>query len=100
MEKMKFKAKMSEEETRALEKAWYELQGDQSTIAFCMAQPGINWEAMTQYRQVMAEEFALCEKLKHSLASKYMPNEVKEKGLNKFNYSFDFEDCEIIFEEG
>jgi len=85
-----------EEESKELEKAFYELQADQSTIAFCMGQPTVNFDAIKQYRDIVAEEFAKVELLKRGLANKYKSDDIN---LTEFNYSFDFIENQIIFEK-
>ena len=87
---------VEESEIRELEKAFYELQGDQSTIAFCMGQPSVNFEAIKEYRELMQVENAKVELLKRALANKYKPENVD---LSKFNYRFDFTENQVIFEE-
>ena len=92
MGKKIFEISISEAESIELEKSWYNLQGDQATIAFCMAQPSVNWEAVEKYREIMIKENYNCESLKQQLAHKYKPEEVE---LNKYNFSFDF--IELIY---
>ena len=94
--KRKFVVDVPAEEMVELERLWYEYNASRDIIAFLMQQKGVIWETLQEYINVSEKRFTECEMKKVSLATNYKPAEVD---LTKFNYSFDFQDDKITFEE-
>jgi len=91
-----FTVHVPEEELKVVEKAWYEYSGSRDIIAFIMQQKGVDWDVLQEYINVAEARFAKCEVAKDEIATKYKPEEVD---LSKYNYSFDFREETIKFEE-
>lgn len=96
MAKKIFTVKISEEDSKAVEKAWYEYSGARDIIAFIMQQKGVDWNILQEYVNVAEYRFTVCEMEKNRVATSYKPEEVD---LSKYNYSFDFLEHSITFEE-
>ena len=87
---------MTEEDTRAMEKAWYEYNASVDIIARLMNNESVKFDILQEYINVAEVRFTQCEMFKSALAKKYKTEEVD---LSKFNYSFDFDENKITFEE-
>lgn len=96
MEKKVFVVNIGEENSRKMEKVWYEYNASRDIIAFLMQQEGVKFENLQEYINVAEVRFVECEKMKERLAAEFKPEEVD---LTKYNYGFDFEQFTITFTE-
>ena len=96
MEKKVFVVNIGEENSRKMEKIWYEYNASRDIIAFLMQQEGVKFENLQDYLQVAEVRFVESEKTKEELAKEFKPAEVD---LTKYNYGFDFENFTITFTE-
>lgn len=88
--------RMTEEDARAMEKAWYEYNASVDIIARLMNNESVKFDILQEYINIAELRFTQCEMMKTALAKKYKTEEVD---LSKFNYSFDFDENKITFEE-
>lgn len=96
MEKKFFKVNIGEENSRDMERAWYEYNASRDIIAFLMQQEGVKFDILQEYINVAEIRFVECEKMKERFAKQFKPDEVD---LTKYNYGFNFEDFTIEFTE-
>ena len=96
MAKKVFVVNIGEENSRKMEKVWYEYNASRDIIAFLMQQEGVKFENLQEYLQVAEIRFVESEKMKEALAKEFKPEEVD---LTKYNYGFDFENFTITFTE-
>ena len=96
MEKKVFTVNIGEENSRKMEKIWYEYNASRDIIAFLMQQDGVKFDNLQDYIQVAEIRFVEAEKMKETLAKEFKPEEVD---LTKYNYGFDFENFTITFTE-
>lgn len=96
MEKKVFVVNIGEENSRKMEKIWYEYNAARDIIGFLMQQDGVKFENLQDYLQVAEVRFTESEKTKEALAREFKPEEVD---LTKYNYGFDFDNFTITFTE-
>lgn len=84
------------EDSQAVEKAFYEYNASLNILSYLFKQNNINEEYLEQYIQKSEKYFIILEETKNIVSNKYMPNEDINK---KYNYSFDFENHNIIYTE-
>ena len=96
MEKKVFTVNIGEENSRKMEKIWYEYNASLNIIKFLTESGTIPFENLQDYLQVAEVRFVESEKMKEELAKQFKPAEVD---LTKYNYSFDFENFSIVFTE-
>ncbi len=96
MAKKTFVVNIGEENSRKMEKAWYEYNASRDIIAFLMQQSGVNFETLQEYINVAETRFVECEKMKEGFAKEFKPEEVD---LTKYNYGFNFDEFTIEFTE-
>lgn len=96
MEKKVFVVNIGEENSRKMEKIWYEYNASRDIIGFLMQQDGVKFENLQDYLQVAEVRFTESEKTKEALAREFKPEEVD---LTKYNYGFDFDNFTITFTE-
>ena len=96
MEKKVFVVNIGEENSRKMEKIWYEYNASRDIIAFLMQQENVKFENLQDYLFVSEKRFVESEKMKETLAKEFKPEEVD---LTKYNYGFDFNDFTITFTE-
>ena len=96
MDKKKFVVKLESADARAVERIWYEYNGTRDIMQFLAKDTDVQWKVLDEFRRVAAAQFAECEMTKNSVANKYKPEEVD---LSKYNYSYDFFEDQIVFEE-
>lgn len=96
MGKKIFTVKIDAEDSKAVEKAWYEYSAARDIIAFIMQQKGVDWTVLQEYINIAEYRFTACEMEKARVAKAYKPEEVD---LTKYNYSFDFTEETLTFEE-
>ena len=87
---------IDEEEARLIERLWYEYNGSRDIIKFLMTDKSVVWEVLQEYINVAEKRFTELEMEKNRVATKYKPEQVD---LSKWNYSFDFTEDQITFEE-
>lgn len=96
MTKKFFKVNIGEENSREMEKAWYEYMASANILAFLMKEEGIRFDLLQEYINVAEIRFVECEKMKERFAKQFKPDEVD---LTKYNYGFNFEEFAIEFTE-
>lgn len=96
MEKKVFTVNIGEENSRAMEKVWYEYNASRDIVKFLMEGGTVPFENLQDYIQVAEVRFVKSEKMKENLAREFKPEEVD---LTKYNYSFDFDNFSIVFTE-
>ena len=84
------------EDSQAVEKAFYEYNASLNILSYLFKQDNINEEYLEQYVQKSEKYFIVLEEIKEIISNKYMPDKDKNK---KYNYSFDFNNCAIIYTE-
>ena len=96
MEKKVFVVNIGEENSRKMEKIWYEYNAARDIVKFLMEGGTVPFENLQDYLQVAEVRFVESEKMKERLAAEFKPEEVD---LTKYNYGFDFEQFTITFTE-
>lgn len=96
MEKKVFTVNIGEENSREMERIWYEYNASRDILKFLMESGTIPFDNLQDYLQVAEVRYVQSEKMKEELAKKFKPEEVD---LTKYNYSFDFENFTIVFTE-
>lgn len=96
MEKKVFTVNIGEENSRKMEKIWYEYNASRDIVKFLMESGTVPFENLQDYLQVAEVRFVESEKMKEALAREFKPEEVD---LTKYNYGFDFENFAITFTE-
>ena len=66
--KKEFKVNIGEENSRKMEKIWYEYNAARDIVAFLMQQEGVKFENLQEYLNVAEARFVESEKMKESLA--------------------------------
>lgn len=94
--KKEFKVNIGEENSRKMEKIWYEYNAARDIVKFLMEGGTVSFENLQEYLMVAEARFVESEKMKESLAKEFKPEEVD---LTKYNYSFNFDDFTIEFTE-
>ena len=94
--KKTFTINIDPEESKELEKRWYECNSTQNLLGFLASQSNTVDSIMQQYADLYDVRFTKCELMKAALANKYKPDEVD---LTKYNYSFDFQEQTLTFTE-
>lgn len=84
------------EESTKVERLWYEYNASRDIIKFLMSDKTVIWETLQEYINVAEKRFTELEMVKQAVASAYRPATVD---LAKWNYSFDFNNYKIVFEE-
>lgn len=96
MEKKVFTVNIGEENSRKMEKIWYEYNASLSIVEHLMQSGNVPFENLQDYLQVAEVRFTESEKTKEALAREFKPEEVD---LTKYNYGFDFDNFTITFTE-
>lgn len=96
MEKKVFTVNIGEENSRKMEKIWYEYNASLSIVEHLMQSGNVPFENLQDYLMVTEARFTESEKMKEALAKEFKPEEVD---LTKYNYSFDFDNFSIVFTE-
>lgn len=86
--------KIDSEDSRLVEKAYYEYQASLNILNFILKQENINQEYVDEYLKKSENYFITLEKYKNFVSNKYMP-----EGNTVYNYSFDFINETINFYE-
>lgn len=90
------KIKILSEDSNLVERKFYEHAAGKDSIAFLMKDADVNSELLQDYINIVEARFYELEKTKALISKKYEPIELKGKS---YNYSFDFEEETIIYEE-
>lgn len=77
--------KIDSEDSRLIEKAFYEYQASLNILSYLLKQENINMKYIEDYTKKTEQYFVILEEYKSIVSSKYMPQDEKE-----YNYSFDF----------
>jgi len=96
MEKKVFTVNIGEENSRKMEKVWYEYNAARDILKFLMEGGTVPFDNLQNYIQIAEVRFVESEKTKDELARQFKPAEVD---LTKYNYGFDFENFTITFTE-
>lgn len=96
MPKKTFVVNIGEENSRKMEKVWYEYNASRDIVKFLMEGGTVPFENLQDYLQVAEVRFVESEKMKEALAREFKPEEVD---LSKYNYGFDFDQFTITFTE-
>lgn len=96
LEKKKFDIEIAETDAREVERLWYQYNGSRDIIKFLMSDKTVDFDVLQEYINVAEDRFTELEMKKAAVAKIYKPEEVD---LTKYNFSFDFNEDRIIFEE-
>lgn len=88
--------KIDSEDSNLAERKFYEHMAGRDNIAFLMKDSDVNIALLQDYINVVEARFYELEKIKTLISKKYEPVELNGKS---YNYSFNFEDETIIYEE-
>lgn len=94
--KKKFEVELTSDDARLVEKLWYQYNGSRDIIKFLMSDNTVIFSTLQEYINIAEVRFTELEMTKTSIANKYKPEEVD---LSRYNFSFDFAEDKIIFEE-
>lgn len=86
--------KIPNELSALIEKKYYERNMSFHLVGYLMGRPEINKELLNNYIKIAEQKDVELELYKKEISSAYIPNENKI-----WNFSFDFENSEIIFTE-
>ena len=84
--------KIEPEDSRLVEKAFYEYNASLNILSYLLKQDNINKEYIKEYTKQSEIYFITLEEYKSAISSKYMPND-----NNKYEYNFDFVNETINF---
>lgn len=88
--------KIDSEDSNLIERKFYEHMAGKDNIAFLMKDDDVNSDILNEYIRIVETRYYEVEKCKVLLSKKYEPIDLKGKA---YNYSFDFEEETIIYEE-
>lgn len=90
------KVKILEEDSNLVEQKFYEYMAGRENIAFLMKDDDVNTCLLKEYIHTIEVRFYELEKCKTLISKKYEPIELNGKA---YNFSFNFEEETIIYEE-
>lgn len=80
------------EDSRVVERLFYEWNSGRNNIAFLMKDDEINYEILRKYIETVDAKFTELEQLKRKIVAQYQPKDAD------YDYTFDFDNHAIIFE--
>lgn len=92
---MKKVVKINSEDSKLVERMYYEHEAGKDNVAFLMHDKDVVWENLQYYIKEVDHRFFELEKAKRDMTKKYEPKEFEGKD---YNYSFDFSNEEITYE--
>lgn len=92
--KEKIVVAITSQESEAVERLFYLHKAGQNNIAFLAKDKDVQYDILQEYIDVVEARFVELDMLKKELGEKYKPDLGKE-----YNFTFDFDNNAIIFEE-
>ena len=94
MPNRKLEVEIFPEESDHVERLFYEHKAGQDNIAFLMKDKDVRYDILQEYIDVIETRYVELELMKGELIEKYKPF-----GMKDYNYTFNFRNHSIIFEE-